>query len=84
MTCDDNIYIMGNIQHATRKRETMQNLHRAIVSMPSDKDARPFGHVQHLTIDYGEYSWTVQVPQSEFSQAHLEMTRKAEHDGVER
>ena len=61
----------------------MQNLYAAIVSMPSDKDARPFGHVQLLTIEYGGYSWSVQVPLGEFAQAHQMMSRVADTDGVE-
>ena len=61
----------------------MQNLHRAIVSMPSDRDARPFGHVQHLTIEYGGYAWSVNVPLGEFNEAHREMSRVADTDGGE-
>jgi len=61
----------------------MQNLHRAIVSIPSDRDARPIDNFEHLTISYGRHSWAVKVPKGEFAQAHLEVTRKAEHDGME-
>jgi hypothetical protein len=61
----------------------MKNLYRAVVSMPSDRDARPFGNTTHLTIEYGGYSWAVQVPENEFNEAHREMTRVADTDGVE-
>ena len=61
----------------------MQNLYQAVVSMPSDRDARPFGHVQHLTIEYGGYAWSVHVPLGEFNEAHREMSRGADTDGVE-
>ena len=37
----------------------MQNLYAAIVSMPSDGDARPVDNFEHLTIEYGGYSWAV-------------------------
>ena len=61
----------------------MQNLYAAIVSMPSDRDGRPVDNFEHLTIEYGGYSWAVEVPKGEFAQAHRMMTRRAEHDGVE-
>ena len=40
----------------------MQNLYAAIVSMPSDRDGRPVDNFEHLTIEYGGYSWAVEVP----------------------
>ena len=61
----------------------MQNLYRAVVSMPSDRDARPFGHVQHLTIEYGGHAWVVNVPLREFNDAHNAVSRVADTDGVE-
>ena len=61
----------------------MQNLYQAVVSIPSDRDARPFGHVQHLTIEYGGYAWSVNVPLGEFNEAHREMSQVADTDGVE-
>ena len=61
----------------------MQNLYAAIVSMPSDRDARPVDNFEHLTIAYGGYSWAVKVPKGEFAQAHQMMSRVAETDGVE-
>ena len=61
----------------------MQNLYRAVVSLPSDRDARPFGHVQHLTIEYGGHTWAVNVPLSEFAEAHREASGVADTDGVE-
>ena len=61
----------------------MQNLHRAIVSMPSDRDARPVDNFEHLTIEYGGHAWAVKVPKGEFAQAHSEMSRVADTDGVE-
>ena len=61
----------------------MQNLYAAIVSMPSDRDARPVDNFEHLTIEYGGYSWAVKVPKGEFAQAHQMMSRVAEPDGVE-
>ena len=61
----------------------MQNLYRAIVSMPSDSDARPVDNFEHLTIEYGGYWWTVKVPKGEFAQAHQMMSRVADTDGVE-
>ena len=61
----------------------MQNLYAAIVSMPSDRDARPVDNFEHLTIEYGGDSWAVKVPKGEFAQAHQMMRRVAETDGVE-
>ena len=61
----------------------MQNLYQAVVSIPSDRDARPFGHVQHLTIEYGGHTWSVNVPLGEFNDAHNEVSRVADTDGVE-
>jgi hypothetical protein len=49
----------------------MQNLYAAIVSMPSDGDARPVDNFEHLTIEYGGYSWAVKVPKGEFAQCCL-------------
>ena len=61
----------------------MQNLYAAIVSMPSDRDARPVDNFEHLTIEYGGYAWPVKVPLGEFAQAHQTMTRVAETDDTE-
>ena len=62
----------------------MQNLYRAVVSMPSDGDARSVSiRVQHLTIEYGGHEWMVNVPKGEFNDAHREMSRVADTDGVE-
>ena len=61
----------------------MQNLYAAIVSMPSDRDGRPVDNFEHLTIEYGGYSWAVKVPLGEFTRAHSEMSRVAEHDGID-
>jgi len=61
----------------------MQNLHSAIVSMPSDRDARPVDNFEHLTIEYGGHAWTVKVPKGEFAQAHQTMTCRYLDDGVE-
>ena len=61
----------------------MQNLHRAIVSLPSDRDARPVDNFEHLTIEYGGYAWPVKVPLGEFTRAHSEMSRVVDTDGVE-
>jgi hypothetical protein len=62
----------------------MQNLYRAVVSMPSDRDARSVSiRVQHLTIEYGGHSWLVNVPLGEFNDAHNEVSRVADTDGVE-
>ena len=61
----------------------MQNLYQAVVSMPSDRDARPVGNTIPLTIEYGGHAWSVNVPLGEFNDAHNEMTRKADTDGVE-
>ena len=61
----------------------MQNLYAAIVSIPSDGDARPVDNFEHLTIEYGGHSWAVKVPKGEFAQAHQMMTQKAGHDGME-
>ena len=71
---------MGSI---TEREKKMQNLHRAIVSMPSDRDARPVDNFEHLTIEYGGHAWTVKVPKGEFAQAHQKMTQVADTDGVE-
>ena len=61
----------------------MQNLYAAIVSMPSDRDGRPVDNFEHLTIEYGGYSWAVEVPKGEFAQAHQMMTYRSLDDGVE-
>ena len=62
----------------------MQNLYQAVVSMPSDRDARSVSiRVQHLTIEYGGHAWVVNVPLGEFAEAHREMSRVADTDGVE-
>ena len=61
----------------------MKNLCRAVVSMPSDRDARPVDNFEHLTIEYGGHAWAVKVPKGEFNEAHREMTRVADTDGVE-
>ena len=61
----------------------MQNLYRAIVSMPSDSDARPVDNFEHLTQDDGGDSGAVKVPKGEFAQAHQKMCRVADIDGVE-
>ena len=61
----------------------MQNLYAAIVSMPSDRDGRPVDNFEHLTIEYGGYSWAVKVPKGEFAQAHQKMRRVADSDGME-
>ena len=61
----------------------MQNLYAAIVSMPSDRDARPVDNFEHLTIEYGGYSWEVKVPKGEFAQAHQIMSGVYRSDGVE-
>jgi hypothetical protein len=61
----------------------MQNLYAAIVSMPSDGDARPVDNFEYLTIEYGGYSWAVKVPKGEFAQAHQIMSGVYRSDGVE-
>ena len=61
----------------------MQNRYAAIVSMPSDRDGRPVDNFEHLTIEYGGYSWAVEVPKGEFAQAHQMMTYRYLDDGVE-
>ena len=62
----------------------MQNLYRAVVSMPSDGDARPIGrNTIPLTIEYGGHAWVVNVPLGEFNDAHNKMSRVADTDGVE-
>ena len=61
----------------------MQNLHSAIVSMPSDRDARPVDNFEHLTIEYGGHAWAVKVPKGEFAQAHQIMSGVYRSDGVE-
>ena len=61
----------------------MQNLYAAIVSMPSDRDGRPVDNFEHLTIEYGGYSWAVKVPKGEFAQAPQKMSRVAATDGME-
>ena len=61
----------------------MQNLYQAVVSMPSDRDARPVDNFEHLTIEYGGHAWAVEVPKGEFAQAHRIMSRVADTDGVE-
>jgi len=62
----------------------MQNLYQAVVSMPSDRDARSVSiRVQHLTIEYGGHAWVVNVPLREFNDAHNEVSRMADTDGVE-
>ena len=62
----------------------MQNLYRAVVSMPSDGDARPIGgNTIPLTIEYGGHTWAVNVPLSEFAEAHREASGVADTDGVE-
>ena len=59
----------------------MQNLYQAVVSMPSDRDARPLDDMEYLTIEYGGHSWVVKVPKSEFNDAYRKMSRVAETDG---
>ena len=61
----------------------MQNLYQAVVSMPSDRDARPVDNFEHLTIEYGGHAWAVKVPKGEFAQAHSKASRVADTDGVE-
>ena len=64
----------------------MQNLYRAVVSMPSDGDARSVSiRVQHLTIEYGGHEWMVNVPKGEFNDAHRSesLSWVADTDGVE-
>ena len=52
--------------------------------MPSDRDARPIGrNTIPLTIEYGRYAWSVNVPLDEFAEAHREMSQVADTDGVE-
>jgi hypothetical protein len=52
--------------------------------MPSDRDARSVSiRVQHLTIEYGGHAWVVNVPLGEFNDAHNEVSRVADTDGVE-
>jgi|TARA_R110000824_G_scaffold277254_1_gene465531 hypothetical protein len=75
---------MGNIQDKEKGVDVMQNLYRAVVSMPSDRDARPIGrNTIPLTIEYGGHAWSVNVPLDEFAEAHREMSRVADTDGVE-
>jgi len=62
----------------------MQNLYQAVVSMPSDRNARSVSiRVQHLTIEYGGHAWVVNVPLGEFNDAHNKVSRVADTDGVE-
>jgi hypothetical protein len=74
---------MGNIQDRRKGVDVMQNLYRAVVSMPSGRDARPLDDTEYLTIEYGGHAWVVRVPKDEFNEAHREMTRVANTDGVE-
>ena len=75
---------MGNIQDRRKGVDVMQNLYQAVVSMPSDRDARSVSiRVQHLTIEYGGHAWVVNVPLREFNDAHNKVSRMADTDGVE-